>query len=86
MIAIMPPRNDGLDVRFGRRRDHPQVLDGLREFSPGRHAEPAEDAAVIELGEFFHKGTRRRLSRRMISAGGVWPKLRAVNYTASGLN
>ena len=25
----MPPQNDGLGVRFGKRRDHPQVLDGL---------------------------------------------------------
>ena len=25
----MPPQNDGLGVRFGKRHDHPQVLDGL---------------------------------------------------------
>jgi hypothetical protein len=26
---IMPLPNDGLGVRFGKRHDHPQVLDGL---------------------------------------------------------
>ena len=27
----MPPQNDGLGVHFGKRHDHPQVLDGLHQ-------------------------------------------------------
>ena len=41
----MPPQNDGLGVHFGKRHDHPQVLDGV-----GTHKGTGEDQRMDSTG------------------------------------